>query len=79
MALGRMEPRKAPALRRSVFWRQFLKNRLAVAGGIVVVLLAAVALLAPALALYDPAAYDVKQILLAPSTSHWFGTENGSR
>ena len=62
-----------------VFWRQFRKNRLAVGGGLVVVLLGLVAGLAPALAPYDPAAYDVKQILLAPSLTHWFGTDQIGR
>jgi peptide/nickel transport system permease protein len=60
-------------------WRQFQRNRLAVAGGVVVALLGAVALLAPALAPYDPAAYDVKRILLAPSPAHWFGTDQLGR
>jgi peptide/nickel transport system permease protein len=60
-------------------WRQFQRNRLAVAGGVVVALLAALALLAPVLAPYDPAAYDVKQILLAPSPAHWFGTDQLGR
>jgi len=60
-------------------WRQFRGNRLAVAGGVVVLLLAAVAVLAPVLAPYDPAAYDVKQILLAPSVAHWFGTDQLGR
>jgi peptide/nickel transport system permease protein len=60
-------------------WRQFQRNRLAVAGGVVVALLAAAALLAPALAPYDPTAYDVKQILLAPSPIHWFGTDQLGR
>jgi peptide/nickel transport system permease protein len=60
-------------------WRQFRRNRLAVAGGVVVLLLAAVAVLAPVLAPYDPAAYDVKQILLAPSVAHWFGTDQLGR
>jgi peptide/nickel transport system permease protein len=63
----------------STTWRQFGRNRLAVAGGVVVLLLAAVAILAPALAPYDPAAYDVKQILLAPSVAHWFGTDQLGR
>jgi peptide/nickel transport system permease protein len=60
-------------------WRQFQKNRLAVAGGAVVLLLAGVATFAPVLAPYDPAAYDVKQILLAPSPAHWCGTDQRGR
>jgi len=52
---------------------------LALAGGAVVILLGAVALCAPLLAPYDPAAYDVKQILLAPGPQHWFGTDQLGR
>ena len=62
-----------------VAWRQLRKNRLAMAGGTVVLLLGAVALCAPLLAPYDPAAYDVKQILLAPGPQHWFGTDQLGR
>jgi peptide/nickel transport system permease protein len=62
-----------------VFWRQFRRNRLAIWGGVVVVLLGLIAVLAPVLAPYDPAAYDVKQILLPPSGAHWFGTDQLGR
>jgi peptide/nickel transport system permease protein len=62
-----------------IAWRQLRKNRLALAGGAVVILLGAVALCAPLLAPYDPAAYDVKQILLAPGPQHWFGTDQLGR
>jgi len=72
--------RGASAGRQShVAWRQLRKNRLALAGGAVVILLSAVALCAPLLAPYDPAAYDVKQILLAPGPQHWFGTDQLGR
>ena len=37
------------------------------------------AVLAPVLAPYDPAAYDVKQILLPPSPAHWLGTDQLGR
>lgn len=63
----------------SVVWRQLRKNRLALTGGAVVFLLGAVALFAPLLAPYDPAAYDVKQILLPPSLQHWLGTDQLGR
>ncbi|OGB95421.1 MAG: peptide ABC transporter permease [candidate division NC10 bacterium RBG_16_65_8] len=68
-----------PTAQRAVVWRQFRKNRLAVGGGLVVVALGLVAALAPLLAPYDPAAYDVKQILLSPSAAHWFGTDQLGR
>ncbi len=65
--------------RQSIFWRQFRRNPLAIAGGVVVLVLALLAALAPLLAPYDPAAYDVKQILLPPGPAHWFGTDQLGR
>jgi peptide/nickel transport system permease protein len=79
MASGAVPQTTRRDARRVVFWRQFRKNPLAVAGGIVVILLGAIALLAPVLTPYDPAAYDVKQILLAPSVTHLFGTDQLGR
>ena len=79
MARGEARPKTLMEVVHSAAWRQFRRNRLAVAGGVVVALLAALALLAPLLAPYDPAAYDVKQILLAPSPAHWFGTDQLGR
>jgi len=67
------------AFRESIFWRQFRRNHLAIAGGVVVVLLGLAALLAPVLAPYDPSAYNVKQILLSPSPAHWLGTDQIGR
>jgi peptide/nickel transport system permease protein len=79
MATSETRPKTLLEMVHGTAWRQFQRNRLAVAGGVVVVLLAALALLAPLLAPYDPAAYDVKQILLAPSPAHWFGTDQLGR
>jgi peptide/nickel transport system permease protein len=79
VARSEASPRTVLEMVQSHAWRQFRGNRLAVAGGVVVLLLAAVAVLAPVLAPYDPAAYDVKQILLAPSVAHWFGTDQLGR
>lgn len=65
--------------RQSIFWRQFRRNHLALAGGVVVLFLTAAAILAPLIAPYDPSAYDVRQILLPPSTQHWLGTDQIGR
>jgi peptide/nickel transport system permease protein len=65
--------------RRGVFWRQFRKNRLAMVGGAVVLVLGLVAIGAPLLAPYDPAAYDVKRILMPPGPQHWLGTDQLGR
>jgi len=66
-------------LRQSIFWRQFRRNQLAIAGALVVLLLTAAAALAPVLAPYDPGSYDVKQILLPPSWEHPLGTDQIGR
>ncbi|NPV05859.1 MAG: ABC transporter permease [Syntrophaceae bacterium] len=61
------------------FWYRFSKNRLAVAGSVVVVLLFVLSILAPWIAPYDPAAIDLKNILQPPSAKHWFGTDQLGR
>jgi len=61
------------------FWYRFSKNRLAVAGSAIVVLLFVVSLLAPWIAPFDPTAIDLKNILQPPSAKHWFGTDQLGR
>jgi len=63
----------------SDFWERFLKNKMAVAGSLVVLLLFAVSLLAPWIAPCDPSAIDLKQVLAAPSSAHLFGTDQLGR
>ena len=57
------------------FSRQLAKNKLAVAGLIVVVILFALALLAPYIAPYPPGDIDTTNILMPPSRVHLFGTD----
>jgi peptide/nickel transport system permease protein len=64
---------------RKDFWQQFKQNKMAVAGGILVVLLFIVSLLAPWIAPYDPNAIDLKNVLAEPSAKHWFGTDQLGR
>jgi peptide/nickel transport system permease protein len=63
----------------SSFWRAFRRNRLALAGGVVVVFLAVLALLAPVVSPRDPNRPEVKKILDAPSTAHPLGTDQLGR
>jgi peptide/nickel transport system permease protein len=55
------------------------RNRLALAGGVVVVFLALLALLAPVISPRDPNRLDVKRILDAPSKVHPLGTDQLGR
>jgi peptide/nickel transport system permease protein len=61
------------------FWRAFKKNRLAIVGGIVVMGLVLLAVLAPALAPWDPHRLDVRKILEPPSPVHLLGTDQLGR
>ncbi|HNZ09904.1 MAG TPA: ABC transporter permease [Smithellaceae bacterium] len=61
------------------FWEMFYKNKLALTGCGIVVLLFAVSLLAPVIAPYDPGAIDLKNVLASPSAEHWFGTDQLGR
>ncbi|MCX5890098.1 MAG: ABC transporter permease [Deltaproteobacteria bacterium] len=61
------------------FWSRLRRNRMAVAGLVLVVGLFAVALLAPWLAPYDPNFIDLKQVLMPPSPAHLLGTDTLGR
>lgn len=50
-----------------------------VAGAVMVSAMVAIAVLAPVLAPYDPAAQDLANGLLPPSAEHWFGTDQLGR
>lgn len=63
----------------AVFWKRFRKNHLAVAGGVVVLLLFGVSLLAPVITPWDPHAIDAYHVLMPPSADHWFGTDELGR
>jgi len=56
-----------------------LSNPLALAGFIIILLVFLLAMLAPFIAPYDPDFFNVKEILLPPSTIHWMGTDGLGR
>ncbi len=60
---------------RHLFWKRFQKNKLALLGGFIVILLFFTALLAPWLSPYDPGLIDIRRVLQAPTPEHLFGTD----
>ena len=59
---------------------RFAKGKpLGALGGMVVLALMLIALLAPVLATTDPVAQDANNILLSPGAGHWLGTDNLGR
>jgi len=64
---------------KSEFWYRFSRNRLAMAGSIVVILLFVVSLLAPLISPYDPGEINLQIVLTAPSRSHLLGTDQLGR
>ncbi|GIW12826.1 MAG: ABC transporter permease [Tepidiforma sp.] len=63
-------------------WQRLLRNRLAVISGVLLLLIAAVALAADfsdAVRRYDPAVPDFQAVEQNPSTAHWLGTDSLGR
>ena len=59
--------------------RILMANKKFSVGAVLVVALAAVAVLSPLLAPYDPIKFNLLEKLVGPSSSHWFGTDNYGR
>jgi peptide/nickel transport system permease protein len=64
----------ARPLRKDV-WRRFRRNKLAVVGLVMIVLLVLVAIFAPVIAPYEIDERDSGNFRAAPSSEHWFGTD----
>jgi len=62
-----------------LFLRRFKKNKLAVAGSVIVLLLFLVAALAPYVSPYDPGRIDTRNALQSPSKGHPLGTDQLGR
>ncbi len=60
-------------------WGRFKKNRMAVISLVILATLIVLALLAPVIAPYDPDEQDLLNRLKAPSSDHWFGTDDLGR
>lgn len=66
-------------LSRSRLWRRLSQRKSALVGLAVVLFMVFVALFAPLLAPYDPAAQTWTAVRKAPSAAHWFGTDEAGR
>lgn len=62
-----------------VFWPRLQRNRLAMTGGIIVLLLLLLSIFAPVLAPQNPNEINAWQVLSPPSWQHWFGTDELGR
>ncbi|MBI5676796.1 MAG: ABC transporter permease [Nitrospirae bacterium] len=63
----------------NIFWKRFKQNRLATAGGVMVLLLFIVAAFAPLISPFDPNEIDRNSILEPPSEVHILGTDDLGR
>ncbi len=63
----------------NIFWKRFQRNKLAVAGGIMVLTLFVIAVLAPVISPYNPDDIDRKHILEPPGINHPLGTDDLGR
>jgi len=76
----RVETSDLAAARRDKLWRVILRNRLATAGGMVVLLWVLLAIAAPLISRYDPISWqDSYHTLAPPSAAHLLGTDDAGR
>lgn len=62
-----------------IIWHRFRKNPLSVAGLVIIIALAAVAIFAPVISPYEPTKIDVYNVLSPPAAAHPFGTDELGR
>jgi peptide/nickel transport system permease protein len=74
MSLAEQLPFGGPSL-----FKRLMRSPLAATGGLVALLILAVALLAPLIAPYDPNLQDTVNRLMPPSAAHWLGTDGFGR
>ncbi len=65
-------------MRKTTFQR-LLTDPMVRAGGLIVLIMAILALFAPLIAPYDPAVIGLDDVLAPPSTAHWLGTDGLGR
>jgi len=62
-----------------IYWRRFRRNKLALTGLTIILLLTIIAIFAPLIAHYDPLEQNLISRLQTPSKEHWFGTDDLGR
>ena len=60
-------------------WRRLRRNKLALVGMVIIVIVALMAILGPYATPYDPLKQDFKEIRKAMSLKHWFGSDDVGR
>lgn len=60
-------------------WLRFRQHQLALLGGLILVVLAALALFAPWVAQQDPYSVDLRAYRKPPTAEHWLGTDSSGR
>lgn len=60
-------------------WRRFRKNKLAMIGLVVIILLVLTAIFAPIISPFDYKKQNLMETLLWPNSEHWLGTDNFGR
>jgi peptide/nickel transport system permease protein len=62
-----------------IIWHRFKRNRLAVVGLTVILIIVSVAIAAPIVAPYDPFVIDVYNVISPPTSAHLLGTDDLGR
>jgi ABC-type dipeptide/oligopeptide/nickel transport systems, permease components len=74
------QPQRKKKSQLKEIWRRMMKNKLAVAGLVVIIVFAFIAIFADVIADYDTQAIKpTRDLLQAPSPAHWFGTDHLGR
>ena len=60
-------------------WKRFKRNKTALIGGVVIILLVLIAIFANFIAPYDYQTQDYTAMMLKPCAAHWFGTDQFGR
>ncbi|WP_320199577.1 ABC transporter permease [Agrobacterium sp. rho-13.3] len=76
---AQVAPIPKSAARESRAWKKMKRNRSAIAGLIIIIFFAILAITAPLLPLADPLATSWSAIRKAPSAAHWMGTDDIGR